>query len=156
MTPCKSRKDGVENYSFGARDTTQQRQQQDNEGEEGQAQTRGRSRDPRVRANVTWSKDSRAFFITRTDQRKVADLYLIDMLAEPRPKLTTYKYPMPGEENRAPAGVVGVTSAGMPAGEAGRNPQVEGPGDVEPALGRRRLREAASRSAATGCGRTWS
>ena len=99
--------DGVRDYSFGARDTTQvqqQQQQQQDEVEQGQqqgtqGQGQGASRDPRVRANVTWSQDSKAFFITRSDQRKVAELYLLDMLAEPRPKLTTYKYPMPGEAN---------------------------------------------------------
>jgi hypothetical protein len=96
--------DGVKDYSYGARDTTQQQQQQqqqqdEQEGDQGQQGGQARSRDPRVRANVTWSKDSKSFFVQRSDQRKVADLYLIDMLAEPRPKLTTYKYPMPGEEN---------------------------------------------------------
>ena len=96
--------DGVKDYSFGARDTTQQQfqqqqQQQQDEQEQGQGGQQARNRDPRVRANVTWSKDSKAFFITRTDQRKVADLYLIDMLADPRPRLVSYKYPMPGEEN---------------------------------------------------------
>ena len=105
--------DGVQNYSFGARDTTtqnQQQQQQDEQddqeqGQRGQGQGQGgqgqqaRNRDPRVRANVTWSKDSKAFYVTRNDARKVADLYLINMLSEPRPTLTTYRYPMPGEEN---------------------------------------------------------
>ena len=96
-------RDGVKDYSFGARDTAQTQQQQDSteQGQQqgNQGQQGGNSRDPRVRANVTWSHDSKAFMVTRTDQRKVAELYLLDMLAEPRPKLTTYKYPMPGEEN---------------------------------------------------------
>ena len=96
-------KDGVKDYSYGARDTTQvqqQQQQDDQQGDQGQqGDQQARSRDPRVRANVSWSKDSKSFFVTRGDARKVADLYLLDMLAEPRPKLTTYKYPMPGEQN---------------------------------------------------------
>ena len=96
-------RDGVKDYSFGARDTTQTQQQQDSteQGQQqgNQGQQGGNSRDPRVRPNVTWSRDSKAFMVTRTDQRKVAELYLLDMLAEPRPKITTYKYPMPGEEN---------------------------------------------------------
>ncbi|HSQ55462.1 MAG TPA: DPP IV N-terminal domain-containing protein [Gemmata sp.] len=50
------------------------------------------------RANVTWSKDSRAFFVTRTDNRGVKDLFLVDSIASPRPKLEQYPYPMPGEE----------------------------------------------------------
>ena len=36
----------------------------------------------------------------RTDQRKVADLWVINSLANPRPTLETYKYAMPGEENQ--------------------------------------------------------
>jgi len=35
----------------------------------------------------------------RRDQRKVADLWVIDALAQPRPKLETYRYAMPGEAN---------------------------------------------------------
>jgi dipeptidyl aminopeptidase/acylaminoacyl peptidase len=91
--------DGVRDYSFGFRDTTQQQIQQQQEEEQQGGQ--GRSRDPRVRANVTWSPDSRAFFISRQDQRKVKDLYLVNVLAEPRPALVSYKYAMPGEENVA-------------------------------------------------------
>jgi dipeptidyl aminopeptidase/acylaminoacyl peptidase len=84
--------DGVKDYSFGARDTTANRQQQDS------TDDGIRSRDPRVRANVTWSPDSRAFAITRNDSRAVADLYLVDVLAAPRPRLVSYKYSMPGED----------------------------------------------------------
>jgi len=87
--------DGVKDYSFGARDTTQQQQFQQQQDEGQQA----RSRDPRVFANVSWSADSRVFSVTRSDSRNVKELYLINMLAEPRPTLTTYRYPMPGEEN---------------------------------------------------------
>ena len=95
--------DGVEDYSFGARDTTQNQQQQQQDDEfldqtERQEQQQ-RSRDPRVRASVTWSPDSKAFSVTRRDQRKVADLYLVNVLADPRPALVKYKYSMPGEEN---------------------------------------------------------
>ena len=32
------------------------------------------------------------------DERKVKDLFVIDVLAQPRPKLETYKYSMPGEQ----------------------------------------------------------
>lgn len=94
--------DGEEDYSFGARDTTgnRQQQQQEDDEEEGQVQRRnGRSRDPRVRARVEWSPDSKAFFVTRSDSREVAELYLVNVLAEPRPELVSYKYAMPGEEN---------------------------------------------------------
>jgi dipeptidyl aminopeptidase/acylaminoacyl peptidase len=101
--------DGEKNHSFGFRDTTQvqqddqqqqqQQQQQDNQGGQGGG-GRG-NRDPRVRANVIWSPDSKAFAITRQDQRKVKELYLVNVLAEPRPALSSYSYAMPGEENVA-------------------------------------------------------
>ena len=48
---------------------------------------------------VQWAKDSKKFSTVRTDQRKVADLWVINSLASPRPKLETYRYAMPGEEN---------------------------------------------------------
>jgi dipeptidyl-peptidase-4 len=54
--------------------------------------------DRKTRANVTWSEDSKAFYATRTDSRGVKDLYLVDSIASPRPKLEQYKYPMPGED----------------------------------------------------------
>ena len=90
--------DGVEHYSFGWRDTTNTQQQQQQDDDEGGGQG-GRSRDPRVRANVTWSPDSRAFVVSRNDSRHVKDLYLVNVLAEPRPRLSTYKYAMPGEDS---------------------------------------------------------
>jgi dipeptidyl-peptidase 4 len=94
--------DGERWYSFGARDTAQQQQrQQDDEDEQEGEQRQARSRDPRVRANVTWSPDSRAFYVVRNDSRKVSELFLVNALAEPRPSLLTYRYAMPGEENVA-------------------------------------------------------
>jgi dipeptidyl aminopeptidase/acylaminoacyl peptidase len=104
-------RDGERFYSFGSRDTTaitqqqdeqiqdDQQQQQQQGGRGGQGQTR--NRDPRVRAQVTWAPDSRAFFVQRQDTRKVSDLWLVNSLSNPRPTLTTYKYAMPGEENVA-------------------------------------------------------
>ena len=92
--------DGEKNRSFGFRDTTAvidtTLQQQDDNVQGGRG---GANRDPRVRANITWSPDSKAFTITRQDQRKVKELYLVNVLAEPRPALTSYTYSMPGEEN---------------------------------------------------------
>ena len=57
--------------------------------------------DARVRANVVWSRDSKAFAVIRMDERKVKDLYLVNNLAEPRPTLMEYPYAMPGEANVA-------------------------------------------------------
>lgn len=51
------------------------------------------------RPNVTWSLDSKAFHITRTDNRGVKDLFLVRSLTQPRPTLMTYSYPMPGEDS---------------------------------------------------------
>ena len=100
--PVQLTKDGEKDYSFGSRqeidEVRQQFQQQDDDQEEGQ--TGGRANlpgDKRVRANVTWSKDSKRFYVTRNDSRKVKDLFLVNSLAEPRPTLLTYKYAMPGE-----------------------------------------------------------
>ncbi len=55
--------------------------------------------DTLTRPNVTWSKDSRSFYITRSDTRGVKELWVINSLSSPRPTLETYGYPMPGEEN---------------------------------------------------------
>ena len=55
--------------------------------------------DKPARVNAVWSEDSKAFAVTRHDARKVEDLFVINVLSNPRPKLETYKYQMPGEEN---------------------------------------------------------
>lgn len=52
----------------------------------------------RSRARVTWFKDSKKFYVTRSDSRKVEELWVINVLTQPRPKLETYKYAMPGDE----------------------------------------------------------
>ena len=100
-------KDGVEDYSYGARDTTENRRQlnalsggggQQNDGD-GDDQDDANNRDMRVRPNVIWSPDSKSFAFIRRDQRKVKELYLVNVLANPRPVLLHYKYTMPGEEN---------------------------------------------------------
>jgi hypothetical protein len=92
--------DGEKNRSFGWRDTTQvQQQQQQQQDDDDDGERQRRSRDPRVRPNVVWSPDSRAFAVVRNDARKVRELYLVNVLAEPRPTLSSYTYAMPGEEN---------------------------------------------------------
>ncbi|MFO0851096.1 MAG: prolyl oligopeptidase family serine peptidase [Gemmataceae bacterium] len=85
--------DGVEDYSFAA-------------GFGGFGGGRGgnaqratpAAADRKTRPNVTWSPDSKAFFVQRTDSRGVKDLFLVDSIAAPRPTLEQYKYPMPGED----------------------------------------------------------
>jgi dipeptidyl aminopeptidase/acylaminoacyl peptidase len=96
-------KDGEEHYSFArsAPQMTQieQQQQEEQTGEAEQATTDKNARVPAIQA--IWSKDSRRFGVIRRDERKVADLWVIDALAQPRPKLQTYRYAMPGEANIA-------------------------------------------------------
>ncbi|HMD34946.1 MAG TPA: DPP IV N-terminal domain-containing protein [Vicinamibacterales bacterium] len=100
--------DGEENYSYARsqqqlqQEQEQQQQQQQEEGG-GQQQTEDQTtadknaRTPTIQ--IIWSKDSRKLAFVRRDQRKVADLWVIDSLALPRPKLETYRYAMPGEAN---------------------------------------------------------
>lgn len=54
--------------------------------------------DKRLRARVGWFKDSKKFFVTRNDSRKVKDLFVINELKNPRPELEVYKYAMPGDQ----------------------------------------------------------
>ncbi len=53
----------------------------------------------RTGAFVAWSPDSKHFALLRTDNTKVKELWVIDVLAQPRPKLENYKYHMAGEAN---------------------------------------------------------
>ena len=53
--------------------------------------------DKRKPVRIVWSKDSKYFALTRSDERKVKDLWVINNSADPRPTLETYKYPMPGD-----------------------------------------------------------
>ncbi len=85
-------KDGAKDYSFGSRQEIDELQQQLGGGQRELPTT-----ERRVRANVSWSKDSKRFYVTRGDSRKVKDLFLVNSLSEPRPTLMTYKYAMPGE-----------------------------------------------------------
>ena len=88
--------DGEDHYSFArelndeAKTTLKKDQKGDTKHKDG----------PRVPAiGAVWAKDSSRFAMTRTDQRKVGDLWVINSLAQPRPTLETYRYAMPGEEN---------------------------------------------------------
>ncbi|HZH97496.1 MAG TPA: hypothetical protein VEX38_00875, partial [Fimbriimonadaceae bacterium] len=110
LPPVQLTTDGAKDYSFGSRQEQDemrermrimgqvQQQQEDQQGETvSVTQATPPTRDPRVRPNGTWSKDSKRWFVTRTDMRKVKDLFLVNSLVEPRPGLLTYKYSMPGE-----------------------------------------------------------
>jgi dipeptidyl-peptidase 4 len=56
------------------------------------------TKNKKSRASVDWFKNSKKLYAERLDERKVKDLFVIDVLAQPRPKLETYRYSMPGEE----------------------------------------------------------
>lgn len=92
--------EGIENYSFttgggrggGGQDTTQQDVQQNGRGAAADSNRN-------VRVSATWSGDSKAFYITRTDIRAQKELYLVRSLTEPRPTLMHYPYAMPGEDS---------------------------------------------------------
>lgn len=106
--------DGEKDYSY-ARDMSGAGGQDDQQNEQGGGQGTGtgtgaartvpteqdKKFGPRTPAiGMSWSQDNKKFAFTRTDSRKVADLWVINALANPRPKLETYKYGMPGEENQ--------------------------------------------------------
>jgi dipeptidyl aminopeptidase/acylaminoacyl peptidase len=85
--------DGEEYYSYT-------RRLNDEEKKEFQKDEKDR-KDYRVQAiGIVWSKDSKKIALVREDERKVADLWVINSLANPRPTLETYRYAMPGEENQ--------------------------------------------------------
>jgi len=83
-------KDGKDKYSFAGRATGIARG--------GSRQTRPISDKQKTRPSVRWSKDSKAFYVTRRDSRDVKELWVINSLANPRPTLESYPYPMPGDE----------------------------------------------------------
>ncbi|MHB8541009.1 MAG: S9 family peptidase [Candidatus Acidiferrales bacterium] len=87
--------DGVEKYSY-ARVLVVEDQKQLKKFQKGDTNQVG----PRtVPIPIYWSKDSKKFALVRADDRKVADLWVIHTLANPRPTLETYSYAMAGDAN---------------------------------------------------------
>jgi dipeptidyl aminopeptidase/acylaminoacyl peptidase len=88
--------DGEEDYSFGSRDEDDVQVDEEDEDEEGFDPD-----DPteyRVRPRADWSEDGRAFSVQRSDSRGLdQDLWVIDVLEEPRPELREYNKVMGGE-----------------------------------------------------------
>jgi dipeptidyl aminopeptidase/acylaminoacyl peptidase len=78
--------DGEEDYSYGS-----SWRGEDNEEKE-------KNKDKRKGAWALWSPDSKMIALTRSDVRKVKDLWVIKTLSNPRPTLESYKYHMPGEK----------------------------------------------------------
>jgi dipeptidyl aminopeptidase/acylaminoacyl peptidase len=56
-----------------------------------------KNKDKRKSVRIVWSHDSKKFALTRSDNRQVKDLWVINSLSNTRPTLLTYKYQMPGE-----------------------------------------------------------
>ncbi|MXV96458.1 MAG: prolyl oligopeptidase family serine peptidase, partial [Gemmatimonadetes bacterium] len=79
--------DGEKDFSWGS----QGRGQNDEETEE-----EHKKRQP---SGTTWSHDSRYFALTRQDRREVDHLWVVHAVGNTRPKLESYRYDMPGEEN---------------------------------------------------------
>ena len=95
-------KDGEDHYSYARTVQPGGQQQQEQQDDQQQAENEQESTDKNARVAaiaVTWSRDSKKFAVIRRDERKVNDLWVIDALAMPRPKLETYRYAMPGEAN---------------------------------------------------------
>jgi dipeptidyl-peptidase-4 len=87
--------DGVEKYSY-ARQVLSEDEEQLEKDDRGDTNKAGRRTPP---IPIYWSKDSKKFAVVRSDDRKVADLWVIHTLANPRPTLETYPYAMPDEVN---------------------------------------------------------
>jgi dipeptidyl aminopeptidase/acylaminoacyl peptidase len=84
--------DGVENYSYHGEGAL---------GGGGENNVdKEKNKNKRKAAFILWSPDSKHFTMTRSDNRKVKDLWVINSLADPRPTLETYKYAMPGEKEQ--------------------------------------------------------
>lgn len=77
--------DGEEDYSYGG-----------GGGENNVDKEKNKNK--RKRAFVQWSPDGKYFVLTRSDNRLVKDLWVLNNVSEPRPTLETYKYQMPGEK----------------------------------------------------------
>jgi dipeptidyl-peptidase 4 len=87
--------DGVAKYSY-ARVLVDEEIEQLKKSQKGDTNQAG----PRtVPVPIYWSKDSKKFALIRADERKVADLWVIHTLANPRPTLETYSYAMAGDVN---------------------------------------------------------
>ncbi len=102
-------KDGEENYAFsgggigfgGQQFQKDKDKDKDGKKEEEKKEVKQGKNDPnrKTRAPVTWSEDSKAFYVLRRDWRGIKELFLVNNIAEPRPTLSKYIYPMPGDEN---------------------------------------------------------
>jgi dipeptidyl-peptidase-4 len=94
--------DGVEDFGYTRRINDQDRLeiQRDQQDQTDVRMETDQVQDKNARAAsiaIVWSRDSKKFAVVRQDQRKVAKLWVINSLANPRPALESYPYTMPGE-----------------------------------------------------------
>ena len=83
-------KDGIQNYSWHSESAY---------GGGGETNVDvEKNKNKRKPVYALWSEDSKHLAVTKVDNRKVKDLWVINSIAEPRPTLETYKYWMPGEK----------------------------------------------------------
>ncbi len=85
--------DGLEKFGYARRILPEQEEELRKE-DKGDANKAG-IRAPAITAH--WSKDSKKLAVMRQDDRKVPDFWVIHSLANPRPTLESYPYPLPGE-----------------------------------------------------------
>jgi dipeptidyl aminopeptidase/acylaminoacyl peptidase len=79
--------DGEEHYSYGSQGRGQNDEETLKEYEKRQS------------PSISWSHDARWFALTRQDRREVGKLWVVHATGNGRPKLESYPYDMPGEEN---------------------------------------------------------
>jgi dipeptidyl-peptidase 4 len=79
-------KDGVEDFSYGGSYFGKTDKEKIKE------------KDDRKSVGGYWTHDSKKFVTTRTDSRKIQDLWVIHATKTGRPELETYKYHMAGEQ----------------------------------------------------------
>ncbi len=86
--------DGVERFSYARRLLPEQEDalKKEDKGDVNKAGIRA----PTIQ--IHWSQDSKKIAVVREDERKIPDFWVIHSLANPRPILESYPYPLPGEQ----------------------------------------------------------
>ncbi|NQX82364.1 MAG: S9 family peptidase [Flavobacteriaceae bacterium] len=84
--------DGIKDFSYGGGYTIDENDNYEDQKIKEEQEKRRRSR-------IVWTKDSKKIFVSKRDSRDVKNLWVIDVTSGKRPKLETYKYHLPGEED---------------------------------------------------------
>lgn len=79
-------------------DTTAIQLTQDGEKHHSFSSRRDKDSEKKTSASVSWFGDSKKFYKLRQNKRLVEDCWIIKHTGSPRPKLRTYKFPMPGDK----------------------------------------------------------